>query len=145
MRVIIQRVSSASVFINKEKYSNIKKGLLCYVAFCDQDNDLDFEWVINKLSNLKIFNNKSSLLDIKGDLLIVSQFTLFGSLKKGNNPSWSKASKPELAIKLYNHFIQLCKDRLLINIKTGFFGSEMSVFSINEGPFTLYLDTKQKE
>ena len=145
MRIIVQRVKSASVIINTERSSSIQNGLLCYVGFCDLDTDVDFEWAINKLLNLNLFNHKRSLLDINGEVLIVSQFTLFGSVKKGNNPSWMKASKPKVAIKLYQRFVALFLAKFPKNIKTGFFGENMDVLSVNDGPFTLFLDTKQKE
>jgi len=145
MRLIIQKVVEASVTINGIIYSSIDEGLLCYVAFCDSDNKDDFEWVIQKILNLKIFINSKSLKDKNASILVVSQFTLFGSVKKGNKPSWSKASKPKDAKKMYNNFISCIRNYKIDNIKTGIFGSDMKVNSTNDGPYTLIIDTKNKE
>ncbi|MAZ58142.1 MAG: D-tyrosyl-tRNA(Tyr) deacylase [Flavobacteriales bacterium] len=144
MRIVIQRVKSAKVIIDNREYSSINNGLLCLVGFCDSDTFVDFEWATNKIKKIKIFNN-SSLEHLGLDLMIVSQFTLFASLKKGNKPSWSKAASPELAEKLYNDFIQTCKNHILNPIKTGIFGADMQIDLINDGPFTLIIDTKRKE
>lgn len=145
MRVIIQRVKRASVIINKTVYSNIDCGLLCYVGFCDTDSEIDFQWVLHKLKTIKFFKGEKSLEDVKGKLLIVSQFTLFARIKKGTKPSWSKAANPELAKSFYNHFIDICKIKFLDVVETGVFGEEMVIDSINDGPYTLFLDTKNKE
>ena len=145
MRVIIQRVKRASVIINKTVYSNIDCGLLCYVGFCDTDSEIDFQWVLHKLKTIKFFKGEKSLEDVKGKLLIVSQFTLFARIKKGTKPSWSKAASPELAKSFYNHFIDICKIKFLDVVETGVFGEEMVIDSINDGPYTLFLDTKNKE
>jgi D-tyrosyl-tRNA(Tyr) deacylase len=144
MRIVIQRVKSAKVIIDNREYSSINNGLLCLVGFCDSDTFVDFEWATNKIKKIKIFNN-SSLEHLGLDLMIVSQFTLFASLKKGNKPSWSKAASPELAEKLYNDFIKTCKNHILNPIKTGIFGADMQIDLINDGPFTLIIDTKRKE
>tara|TARA_Y100000589_G_scaffold156122_1_gene148670 strand:+ start:10730 stop:11167 length:438 start_codon:yes stop_codon:yes gene_type:complete len=144
MRLVIQRVLKASVKINNIQYSSIENGLLCFVAFCDDDNDVDFEWAINKLLNLKIFNIQKSVKDLNLELLIVSQFTLFGNIKKGNKPSWSRASNPILARKLYNQFINMAKSKKIVQIKTGVFGKDMTVKLVNDGPFTLIIDTKKR-
>ena len=146
MRLVIQRVKSASVSVENNYSTRIKEGLICYVAFSSTDSTSDYEWSINKLSKMKIFKNNMSLIETSGDLLIVSQFTLFASLKKGTKPSFSRAANPALAKKLYNDFLTLCNEKLNItNIKTGIFGAHMLVESINDGPFTLSLDTKQRE
>ena len=146
MRLVIQRVKGASVTIQNNYSAQIKEGLICYVAFCSTDSTLDYEWSINKISKMKIFKNNMSLIDSNGQLLIVSQFTLFASLKKGNKPSFSKAANPVLAKKLYNDFLTLCNEKLNTTIiKTGVFGAHMKVESINDGPFTLCLDTKKRE
>ena len=145
MRVIIQRVKRASVIINKTVYSNIDCGLLCYVGFCDTDSEIDFQWVVHKLKTIKFFKGEKSLEDVKGKLLIVSQFTLFARIKKGTKPSWSKAANPELAKSFYSHFIDICKIKFLDVVETGVFGEEMEIDSINDGPYTLFLDTKNKE
>tara|TARA_B100000902_G_C27288569_1_gene905811 strand:- start:659 stop:1096 length:438 start_codon:yes stop_codon:yes gene_type:complete len=145
MRLVIQKVNSASVLINDSQYCSIGQGLLVLVGFCDSDTDQDFEWAIKKLINLKLFTSKLSLKDMNGELLIVSQFTLFASLKKGNRPSWSRAAKPELATKMYQHFIKMCELQLGSKIKTGLFGADMQVQLINNGPTTLIIDTNNKE
>ena len=141
MKLVIQRVKKASVTIDNMHYTSIGMGVLCFVGFCSDDNDVDFSWAINKLFNLKIFNN-NSLVDLNLELLIISQFTLFGSLKKGNKPSWSKAAKPIIARDLYDQFINMAKSRKIVNIKTGIFGADMNVNLLNDGPFTLIVDTK---
>ena len=145
MRIIIQRVKSGKVIINHQQYSCIKQGLLCFVGFCDSDNIVDFEWAINKIRKLKLFNNQMSLEELKGELLIISQFTLFASIKKGTKPSWSKAAKPEVAKKLYNDFVKICKNQMLECVQTGVFGADMQIELINDGPVTLILDTKKRE
>ena len=145
MRLVIQKVNSASVLINHSQHCSIGQGLLVLVGFCDSDTNQDFEWAIKKLINLKLFASKLSLKDINGELLIISQFTLFASLKKGNRPSWSRAAKPEVAKKMYQHFIEMCKIQLGSKIKTGLFGADMQVQLINNGPTTLIIDTNNKE
>ena len=146
MKLIIQRVKSASVVVKSQHSAKINEGLMCYVGFCSSDSSVDYEWAINKLSKLKIFKDNKSLIDINGELLIISQFTLFASLKKGSKPSFSRAANPNLAKNLYNDFLTLCNEKLNTTIiKTGVFGANMVVESINEGPYTFYLDTKQRE
>ena len=145
MRIVVQRVKNASVLINKQEYSSINRGLLCFVGFCDSDTEVDFMWVVNKLFNLKLFRNSKSLIDINGQLLIVSQFTLFGSIRKGMKPSWSKAANASSAQLLYNQFIDICKEKEYDNIQTGVFGANMDINSVNDGPFTLMIDTKKRE
>ena len=145
MRIVIQRVKSAKVIVGSREHAVIECGLLCLVGFCDSDTFVDFEWAVNKIKKIKIFNNTSSLEDLGLDLMIVSQFTLFASIKKGTKPSWSKAASPELAEKLYNDFIKTCKKHGLNRLKTGVFGANMQIDLINDGPLTLVIDTKQKE
>jgi len=145
MRLVIQKVNSASVFINHSQHCSIGQGLLVFVGFCDSDTNHDFEWVINKLINLKLFTSKLSLKDMNGELLIVSQFTLFASLKKGNHPSWSRAAKNEVAKKMYQDFIEMCEVQIGSKIKTGLFGADMQVQLINNGPTTLIIDTNNKD
>tara|TARA_B100001250_G_scaffold352573_2_gene325429 strand:+ start:179 stop:616 length:438 start_codon:yes stop_codon:yes gene_type:complete len=145
MRIVVQRVKNASVVINKQEHSSINSGLLCFVGFCDSDTEVDFMWVLNKLFNLKLFRNSKSLIDINGQLLIVSQFTLFGSIRKGMRPSWSKAAKADCAKLLYDQFIMLCKYKKSDCVKTGVFGADMQIESINDGPVTLIIDTKNRE
>ena len=145
MKIVIQRVKSASVTIHDIQHATIKDGLLCFVGFCDTDNENDFQWAIKKLLNLKLFYGNQSLQHINGELLVVSQFTLFASIKKGNSPSWSRAAKPEIAQKMYNTFIALCHEHISDKIKTGVFGADMQVELVNNGPITLTIDTKNKQ
>jgi D-tyrosyl-tRNA(Tyr) deacylase len=149
MRVVIQRVKSSTVEIEKKDYTTIDKGLLLLVAFEETDTNMDFEWIINKVINLRIFNddeNKMNLSvnDIKGEILVVSQFTLYASTKKGNRPSYIKSAPPKIAEQLYNQFIESFKIKFP-DIKTGVFGANMQVKLINDGPVTIIIDSKNKE
>ncbi|MEP6926033.1 MAG: D-aminoacyl-tRNA deacylase [Ginsengibacter sp.] len=155
MRAIIQRVSQASVTIDSITASTIQKGLLILIGIEDADNDEDIQWLSSKVVNLRIFDDENnadsyrqpniSVKDIDGDILVVSQFTLHASTKKGNRPSYLKASKAEIAIPLYEKFvIQLSKD-LGKAIHTGEFGADMKVELINDGPVTIWIDTKKRE
>ena len=150
MRVAIQRVSEASVTINYSITSSIAKGLLVLVGIEDADTEEDIIWLSNKIVNLRIFDDENkipniSVKDIEGDILVVSQFTLHASTKKGNRPSYIKASKAEIAIPLYEKFVvQLSKD-LDKKIHTGEFGADMKVALINDGPVTIWIDSKNRE
>ena len=150
MRAVIQRVNRASVTIDGNVHSRIEIGLLILLGIEDADTDEDIEWLSGKIINLRIFNDKDgvmneSLMDKNGELLLVSQFTLHASTKKGNRPSYIKASKPETAIPIYEKMIrQLSKD-LGKEIKTGVFGADMKVELLNDGPVTIVMDTKGKE
>lgn len=160
MRVVIQRVLQASVLVNdhpdgyREK-SGIKNGLLVFVGIEDEDTMDDIEWLSNKIVNLRIFDDENnadsnrqpniSVKDIDGDILAVSQFTLHASTKKGNRPSYIKASKAEIAIPLYEKFIIQLSNDLGKIIHTGEFGADMKVHLINDGPVTIMIDTKQRE
>ena len=150
MRAVIQRVSQASVTINNNIRSSIGKGLLVLAGIEDADGPEDLEWLSWKIVNLRIFNDENgvmnlSLKDDGGDILLVSQFTLHASNKKGNRPSYIRASKPEIAIPLYEKFIsQLSKD-LGKDIHTGEFGADMKVQLVNDGPVTIWFDTKNRE
>ena len=150
MRVVIQRVSSASVSINEKIKSKITNGLVVFAGIEDADSIEDIQWLSNKIVNLRIFDDENkvpniSVKDIGGDILVVSQFTLHASTKKGNRPSYLKASKAEIAIPLYEQFIiQLANDLGKI-ILTGNFGADMQVALINDGPVTIFIDTKNKE
>ena len=150
MRAVVQRVSNARVIINYKIKSEIKKGLLVLVGIEDADTIEDIQWLSNKIVNLRIFDDENkvpniSVKDIDGDILAVSQFTLQASVKKGNRPSYIKASKAEIAIPLYEQFIiQLAAD-LGKKIFTGEFGADMQVELINDGPVTILIDTKNKE
>tara|TARA_A100001011_G_scaffold205987_1_gene214106 strand:+ start:2617 stop:3054 length:438 start_codon:yes stop_codon:yes gene_type:complete len=145
MRIVIQRVNSASVFINNNKYSFIQDGLLCLVGFCNDDNESDFIWSINKIINLKIFKQNQSVQDVGGQLLIVSQFTLFASIKKGSKPSWIRAAKLDIAKKMYDNFLNICFQKFPNKIQAGIFGADMQIHSVNDGPVTICIDTKNKE
>ena len=143
MKIVIQKVNKASVLIDNSIKSSINRGLLCYVAFSPLDNQIDLDWIYNRLFKIKLYNNHtSSLLDIGGELLIVSQFTLYASFKKGMKPSWSKAAKPVPAKLLYEKFIHLCTSNLPSKVQTGVFGANMQIKSINDGPVTILLDSK---
>lgn len=150
MRVVIQRVSQASVSINNTIRSEIKTGLLVLVGIEDADTDDDITWLSNKIVNLRIFDDENkvpniSVKDICGDILLVSQFTLHASTKKGNRPSYIKASKPDIAIPLYEKMIAQLEIDLDKKIFTGEFGADMKVSLLNDGPVTIFIDSKNKE
>ncbi len=150
MRAVIQRVSEASVTIDGKIKSEIKKGLLIFIGIEDTDNDEDVKWLSNKIVNLRIFDDENkvpniSVKDIDGDILAVSQFTLQASTKKGNRPSYLKASKAEIAIPLYEKMIIQLAEDLGKNIFTGEFGADMKVKLMNDGPVTILIDTKNRE
>lgn len=147
MRALIQRVSEASVRIDGSRYAAIKQGLLVLVGFEPADCQDDIERLSKKISQLRIFSDENglmnkSVLDIHGELLIVSQFTLYADTQKGNRPSFVKAAPPAVAIPFYESFIRACKEQVGIdNIKTGIFGADMAVSLINDGPVTIWLDS----
>ena len=150
MRAVIQRVSNAKVSINGIEASIINHGLLLFLGIEKEDTKEDLKWLVNKIINLRIFNDLNgvmnvSLLDSKGELLVISQFTLVASSKKGNRPSYVRAAKHDLAIPLYESFIKLCEEKLPGKVKSGVFGADMKVELSNEGPVTLILDSKRKE
>ena len=150
MRAVIQRVSNAKVSINGIEASIINHGLLLFLGIEKEDTKEDLKWLVNKIINLRIFNDLNgvmnvSLLDSKGELLVISQFTLIASSKKGNRPSYVRAAKHDLAIPLYESFIKLCEEKLPGKVKSGVFGADMKVELSNEGPVTLILDSKRKE
>ena len=149
MRVIIQRVSEASVSIDSQVNAKIEQGLMILVGISTEDNQEDIDWLTQKIINLRVFNDENgkmnqSLLDVKGEVLIVSQFTLFASTKKGNRPSFIQSAKPEIAVPLYEQFIESLK-ATGIEIKTGRFGADMKVSLTNDGPVTIIIDSKNKE
>ena len=150
MRAVIQRVSNAKVSINGIEESIINHGLLLFLGIETEDTKEDLKWLVNKIINLRIFNDSNgvmniSLLDSKGELLVVSQFTLIASSRKGNRPSYVRAAKHDIAIPLYESFIKLCEEKLSKNVKRGVFGANMKVDLSNEGPVTLIIDSKRKE
>ena len=150
MRAVIQRVSKASVTIDRKIHSQIGKGLLVLLGIEDADSVEDIEWLSGKIVNLRIFGDDKDVMnisvkDINGEILVVSQFTLHASTKKGNRPSYIKASKPEIAIPLYERFLQQLANDLGKEIKAGIFGADMKVELLNDGPVTIIIDTKNKE
>ncbi len=150
MRIVIQRVSSASVSIENEEYSSIGNGLLVLAGFESLDTQDDLDWITSKLCNLRIFADDNgvmnrSVVEINGEILIVSQFTLHASTKKGNRPSYIRAAPPEIAIPLYNLFVRKVSDQLGKEVKTGVFGAMMKVGLLNDGPVTIIIDSKNKE
>ena len=150
MKAVIQRVSEASVTIDGKKVSEISKGLLILVGIEDTDSQEDIQWLSGKIANLRIFGDKNDVMnlsvkDVDGEVIVVSQFTLHASTKKGNRPSYIKASKPEVAIPLYEDFVRQLETDLGKKIQTGEFGADMKVALINDGPVTIIIDTKNKE
>ena len=149
MKVIIQRVTSASVTIETEIVASIQGGLLVLVGIEDEDSKEDINWLSQKIINLRIFGHENDVMnlsvkDVNGDIIIVSQFTLHASTKKGNRPSYIKASKPEIAIPLYEKFLQQMEFELGKKIQTGKFGADMKVALENDGPVTIIIDSKNK-
>ena len=150
MKVVIQRVSRASVIVDGSITGEIGEGLLILIGIEDADNDEDIKWLSNKILNLRIFNDENgvmnrSVLESNGAILLVSQFTLHASTKKGNRPSYIKASKPDFAIPMYEKMIAQLEADLGKKIQTGVFGADMKVELLNEGPVTIIIDTKNKE
>lgn len=150
MKVVIQRVSEASVVIDNSEVASIEKGILILLGIVNEDIQEDIDWLCKKAVNLRIFpdeNNvmNTSLLDAKGDIILVSQFTLHASTKKGNRPSYIKAAKPDVAIPLYEKFIEQLQTELGKPIQTGEFGANMKVQLVNDGPVTIIIDSKNRE
>ena len=150
MRVVVQRVSQSNVKVSGEVIGEIKEGLMVLVSFVDEDNDTDLNWMTKKIINLRIFNDDEgkmnrSVQDVGGDILLISQFTLHGSTKKGNRPSFIKAAKPDFANVMYERFIKVLEQSLGKEIQTGEFGGDMKVSLINDGPTTIIIDSRNKE
>ncbi|GAF01787.1 D-aminoacyl-tRNA deacylase [Saccharicrinis fermentans] len=150
MRVVVQRVSEASVTINNNIVSSIQNGLLVLLGITNDDDKNDIEWLCKKIANLRIFSDHSgvmnqSLLDVNGELLIVSQFTLYAKTKKGNRPSYIEAAKTEVSKPLYEAFISYAGQLLGKEVKTGVFGAQMKVSLTNNGPVTIIIDSKNRE
>ncbi|MBK8485726.1 MAG: D-tyrosyl-tRNA(Tyr) deacylase [Saprospiraceae bacterium] len=150
MRCILQRVLKASVTIDNQQFCEIQQGLLIFLGIEQGDQKEDLDWLVNKILSLRIFSDSNqqmnlSINDIQGELLIISQFTLFASTKKGNRPGFSKAAKPEEAKEWYIKFISECEKLTGKPIKTGIFVADMKIQLINDGPVTIYIDTKNKE
>lgn len=149
MKAVIQRVKHSSVTIEGEKVASIEEGLLILLGVVNEDTSEDFEWLSKKISNLRIFGDENdimnkSLLDVDGDAIVVSQFTLHASTKKGNRPSYIKAAKPDIAIPLYEQFVKQLEQDLGKPVQTGEFGADMKVELLNDGPVTIIIDTKDK-
>jgi D-tyrosyl-tRNA(Tyr) deacylase len=150
MKAVIQRVSEASVTVDGKIISSINTGLLVLLGITDDDSSEDITWLSNKIVNLRIFNDadgvmNKSVIDVNGDIIVVSQFTLMASTKKGNRPSYIKASKPKVAIPIYNQFISCLEKDFNKKVGTGIFGADMKVALLNDGPVTILIDTKNKE
>jgi D-tyrosyl-tRNA(Tyr) deacylase len=150
MRVLIQRVKRASVTVDGELISQIAQGLLVLLGICDEDNHEDIEWLTKKISNIRLFDDENgvmnrSVMDIDGEILAVSQFTLMASTKKGNRPSYIKAAKPEISVPLYEEFCNEMEIVLNKPIKRGVFGADMKVELLNDGPVTIFIDSKNRE
>ena len=150
MRVVVQRVSQASVTVSETVISEIRKGVLILLGIEAADTEEDIKWLTNKIGNLRIFNDEEgvmnlSLKDIKGEVIIVSQFTLHAAIKKGNRPSYIKAARPEFAEPMYEQFVKQMSIDIGAKVQTGKFGAMMDVKLINDGPVTLLIDTKNKE
>lgn len=150
MKIVIQRVSEASVAINKKEVASIEKGLLILLGIVNEDTQDDIDWLCNKIVNLRIFPDENdvmneSLLSTAGEIIVVSQFTLYASTKKGNRPSYIKAAKPDLAIPLYENFVETLQNSLGKTVQTGEFGADMKVHLVNDGPVTIIIDSKNRE
>ncbi|WP_421805945.1 D-aminoacyl-tRNA deacylase [Flagellimonas sp.] len=150
MRAVLQRVSKASVTVDGQVVSSIGDGLLVLLGIEDADGQEDVEWLANKMVNLRIFSDENnvmnrSVVDIDGEIIVVSQFTLHAQTKKGNRPSYIKAAKPEVAIPMYEGFVTVLEQKLGKKVGTGIFGADMKVELLNDGPVTIIIDTKNKE
>ncbi len=150
MRAVVQRVSKASVTIEGNVKSAIGQGFLILLGVCEEDTMEDVDWLVKKIANLRVFDDENhvmnrSIIDVQGEALVVSQFTLYASYKKGNRPSWFKAGSHEHSIPLYEAFCKELSDQLAKPVGTGEFGADMQVELINDGPVTICMDTKNKE
>lgn len=150
MRIVIQKVSRASVCIDDKEKASIKKGLLVLLGIENDDTSEDIDWLVAKVSKLRIFNDQEgvmnkSIVDVNGEFLVVSQFTLHASTKKGNRPSYIRASRPDFAIPMYEQFVSELVQKSGLQVKTGKFGAKMDVALNNDGPVTIIMDSKNKE
>ncbi|HIF49223.1 MAG TPA: D-tyrosyl-tRNA(Tyr) deacylase [Cytophagales bacterium] len=150
MRVVVQRVKEASVSVSEKIIGLIDHGLVVFVSFVDDDTMDDLDWMSKKIINLRIFNDEdykmnNSLLDVDGNILLISQFTLHASTKKGNRPSFIKAAKPDFANDMYQKFIRILEDKFGSSIQTGAFGANMKVCLVNDGPTTIIIDSRDRE
>ena len=150
MKTVVQRVRHASVTIDEQCVASIGQGMLLLVGFEDADEPNDLEWMAQKMAHLRIFDDADGVMnrsvkDVDGELLVVSQFTLYASVKKGNRPSYIRAAKPDVAIPLYESFCETMSLQVGREVKTGVFGADMKVSLLNDGPVTIVIDTKHKE
>ena len=150
MRVVLQRVASASVTIEEKMVAEIQKGVLVLVGIEDADTQEDIDWLVTKITQLRIFGDENEVMnlsveEVNGDVLVVSQFTLHAATKKGNRPSYIKAARPEVAIPTYEKFVSSLETKLGKKVPTGIFGADMKVALLNDGPVTIIIDSKNKE
>jgi D-tyrosyl-tRNA(Tyr) deacylase len=150
MRVVLQRVASASVTVEYKIVGEIQKGILVLVGIEDADTQEDIDWLVTKITQLRIFGDDNGVMnlsveEVNGDVLVVSQFTLHAATKKGNRPSYIKAARPEVAIPIYEKFVNTLENKLGKKIPTGIFGADMKVALLNDGPVTIIMDSKNKE
>ena len=150
MRVLLQRVKRAAVTVSGELVSEIGKGLLVFVGICDDDGKEDIEWLTKKISNIRLFDDENGVMNLSvqetgGEVLAVSQFTLMASTKKGNRPSYIKAAKPDISVPLYEQFCNEMEIALNKPVKRGVFGADMKVELLNDGPVTIFIDSKNRE
>ena len=150
MKVVLQRVSQASVTVDNQITADIKKGLLVLVGIEDADTQEDIDWLAGKIIKMRIFGDENDVMncsvqDVDGEIIVVSQFTLHASTKKGNRPSYIKASKPEFAIPMYENFVKTLEKEFDKKVQTGIFGADMKVSLLNDGPVTILIDSKNKE
>jgi D-aminoacyl-tRNA deacylase len=149
MKTVIQKVAEASVIVNNQVVAKIEKGLLVLIGIEDKDNQEDIDWLVAKIANLRIFEDLNGIMnlsvkDVAGQVIVVSQFTLQASTKKGNRPSYLNASKPEIALPIYHSFVEKLEFEIGEKVQTGVFGADMKVSLINDGPTTIVIDTKNK-
>jgi D-tyrosyl-tRNA(Tyr) deacylase len=150
MRIVLQRVSSASVTVENNKTADIQKGLLVLVGIEEADTQEDIDWLVGKIIKMRIFGDENDVMncsvqDIDGDIIVVSQFTLHASTKKGNRPSYIKAAKPDFAIPMYENFVKALEKDFNKKVQTGIFGADMKVSLLNDGPVTILMDSKNRE
>ncbi|MGA9637053.1 D-aminoacyl-tRNA deacylase [Flavobacterium sp.] len=150
MRVVLQKVAETTVTVDKKLIASIEKGLLVLVGIEDADTQEDIDWLVGKITKIRIFGDEKEVMncsvqDVDGEVIVVSQFTLHAATKKGNRPSYSKASKPEIAIPLYENFVRKMELEMGKKIQTGIFGADMKVSLINDGPVTIIIDSKNRE
>jgi D-tyrosyl-tRNA(Tyr) deacylase len=150
MRVVVQRVSNASVTVEGELISSIGKGLIVLAGFEQAETSEDLDWMSGKICNLRIFNDEQGVMNLSvketgGEILLISQFTLHAATKKGNRPSYIRAAPPEISVPLYNLFIEKVSEQLGQSVKTGIFGADMKIELLNDGPVTIIIDSKNKE